>query len=98
MDFGFCCFGWMAAVSIEQRFLCIAQMTPGLSAGNHSRPLMPTMLCPVVNKFQQRQATSGNGGLPEEQDAQEFLLYLLEQIELELLRLKDAHLGRAGES
>ena len=57
---------------------------------------MPTMLRPVVQRFQQRQATAGNGGLPEEQDAQEFLLYLLERIELELLKLKAGRLGGDG--
>ncbi|CAD7697139.1 unnamed protein product [Ostreobium quekettii] len=68
----------------------------GWASGRTAKPVMPIMLSTVVNRFQQRHAQSTLGGLAEEHDAQEFLLYLLEQMEVELLKLKEAVLVGQG--
>ena len=58
---------------------------------------MPTMLSQVVNRFQLGHAPAPTEVFPQEQDAQEFLLYLLEQIEVELLSLRESLASCDGE-
>lgn len=56
--------------------------------------IVPTMLSPVLESFHRR--FSGYQGGPEEQDAQEFLLFLLDQIESELQLVKLKFKGQEG--
>eukprot|EP00803_Ostreobium_quekettii_P011113 evm.model.scf_1023.4 EVM.evm.TU.scf_1023.4 scf_1023:31337-34852(+) len=70
--------------------ITVQQGAPGSGVARSCKPMMPTMLSAVVNGFQQRHSQSADGGHCEEHDAQEFLLYLLEQVEVELVILKEA--------
>lgn len=65
-----------------------------MGMGRSPYAIVPTMLSPVLEKFHKR--FSGYQGGPEEQDAQEFLLFLLDQIESELQLVKLNFKGQEG--
>ncbi|GMH40137.1 hypothetical protein BSKO_08041 [Bryopsis sp. KO-2023] len=66
-------------------------MNVGAVMGRRLDPIVPKMLSPVLEGFQQ--TLGGYRGRPEEQDAQEFLLYLLDKIESEILLVKQEFQG-----